>query len=217
MPTIGDRARFLARLEWALDSDWLTNGGPLTTELEGRIADLAGVRYCVAVQPRPRRSNWCCGPRGDGQVIMPSLTFAATPHAAAWVGLEPVFCDVDPGHRLPRPRARRGARHARHRRRPRARPPVPDGPVIELEKLAAEHGVKLFFGAARTPFGYTAGDRPVLAASADAWRQCSWPARHQDRSHGAFEGGAGDRRRRRELAERLVALRNFGIGPGPGQ
>ncbi|WP_372352453.1 DegT/DnrJ/EryC1/StrS family aminotransferase [Streptomyces sp. KL116D] len=48
VPTIGDRARFLARLEWALDSDWLTNGGPLTTELEGRIADLAGVRYCVA-------------------------------------------------------------------------------------------------------------------------------------------------------------------------
>src|SRR5262249_6276143 len=29
-----------------------------------------------------------------GQVIVPSLTFAATPHAAVWNGAEPVFADV---------------------------------------------------------------------------------------------------------------------------
>ncbi|WP_372352452.1 DegT/DnrJ/EryC1/StrS family aminotransferase [Streptomyces sp. KL116D] len=120
---------------------------------------------------------------------MPSLTFAATPHAAAWVGLEPVFCDVDPGHRLPRPGARRGARHARHRRRPRARPPVPDGPVIELEKLAAEHGVKLFFGAARTPSAAPPATGPCwrLRRRVEAVFMACTPPR---RSHGAFEGGA---------------------------
>jgi dTDP-4-amino-4,6-dideoxygalactose transaminase len=32
----------------------------------------------------------------DGEVIVPSLTFVASAHALRWIGLTPVFCDVDP-------------------------------------------------------------------------------------------------------------------------
>ena len=47
-PSTGDRSRLFERLNWALDNMWLTNG-PLVREFEGRVADLAGVRDCVAV------------------------------------------------------------------------------------------------------------------------------------------------------------------------
>lgn len=47
-PNTGDRKRLIDRLEWALDNRWLTNGGPLGREFEQHIADLAGVRNCVA-------------------------------------------------------------------------------------------------------------------------------------------------------------------------
>ncbi|MCQ4212348.1 dTDP-4-dehydro-6-deoxyglucose aminotransferase [Streptomyces longispororuber] len=205
MPTVGDRARFLARLEWALDNDWLTNGGPLTTELEGRIADLAGVRYCVATCNATAALQLVLRASGvTGRVIMPSLTFAATPHAAAWVGLEPVFCDVDPVTGCLDP-----ARVAELI--------TPDtgavlgvhlwgrtAPVIELEKLAAEHGVKLFFDAAHA-FGCTAGDRPV-----GGFGDAEVFSLHATKTVMAFEGGAVTTDDG-ELAERLVALRNFGV------
>ncbi|HUP89698.1 MAG TPA: DegT/DnrJ/EryC1/StrS family aminotransferase, partial [Longimicrobiales bacterium] len=32
----------------------------------------------------------------SGEVIVPGFTFIATAHAFAWLGLKPVFCDVDP-------------------------------------------------------------------------------------------------------------------------
>ena len=32
----------------------------------------------------------------SGEVIVPSFTFVATAHSLAWLGLKPVFCDIDP-------------------------------------------------------------------------------------------------------------------------
>ncbi|MEU8891609.1 dTDP-4-dehydro-6-deoxyglucose aminotransferase [Streptomyces sp. NPDC048442] len=205
MPTVGDRARFLARLEWALDNDWLTNGGPLAMELEGRIADLAGVRHCVATCNATSALQLLLRASGvTGQVIMPSLTFAATPHAASWVGLEPVFCDVDPVtgcldparvEELITPAT--GAILGVHLWGRAA-------PVVELEKLAAEHGVKLFFDAAHA-FGCTSGDRPIGSfGNAEVF------SLHATKTVMSFEGGAVTTDDG-ELAERLVALRNFGI------
>ncbi|MFI2620346.1 dTDP-4-dehydro-6-deoxyglucose aminotransferase [Streptomyces sp. NPDC018584] len=205
MPTVGDRARFLARLEWALDNDWLTNGGPLTTELESRIADLAGVRHCVATCNATAALQLVLKASGvTGQVIMPSLTFAATPHSAAWTGLEPVFCDVDPVtgcldparvEELITPAT--GAILGVHLWGRAA-------PVGQLEKLAAEHGVALFFDAAHA-FGCTSGDRPIGSfGNAEVF------SLHATKTVMAFEGGAVTTDDG-ELAERLVALRNFGI------
>ena len=48
-PNIGDRARFLARVNDMLDGRWLSNNGPLVREFEQKIADVIGVRHCVAM------------------------------------------------------------------------------------------------------------------------------------------------------------------------
>jgi dTDP-4-amino-4,6-dideoxygalactose transaminase len=48
-PNIGDRGRLLERINDILDRRWLTNNGPYVQEFEQKIADLVGVKHCIAV------------------------------------------------------------------------------------------------------------------------------------------------------------------------
>jgi dTDP-4-amino-4,6-dideoxygalactose transaminase len=96
-PNIGNRQRLLERINMVLDSKWLTNDGPFVSEFEQRVAEVTGVRHCVAM---------CNGTVAleiavraaelTGEVIVPSFTFVATPHALQWHQITPVFCDIDP-------------------------------------------------------------------------------------------------------------------------
>src|SRR5262245_58097298 len=96
-PNVSDKSRLLARINDLLDRRWLTNNGPYVREFEQRIADRLGVAHCVAT---------CNGTLAlevavrsleiSGEVIVPSFTFVATAHALQWLGIRPVFCDVDP-------------------------------------------------------------------------------------------------------------------------
>ncbi|MGO9112925.1 MAG: aminotransferase class I/II-fold pyridoxal phosphate-dependent enzyme [Thermoguttaceae bacterium] len=94
-PNIGDRDRLVKRLVDILDRRVLTNNGPYVRQFEECIAELLGVKYCVAtcnatvaLQLAVRALNL------SGEVILPSFTFIATAHALAWEGITPVFCDV---------------------------------------------------------------------------------------------------------------------------
>ena len=96
-PNIGNREKFLERMNEILDSGWLTNHGPFVSEFEKRIADFTGVRNCIAI---------CNGTIAleiatralelKGEVIVPSFTFIATVHALQWQEITPVFVDIDP-------------------------------------------------------------------------------------------------------------------------
>jgi FlaA1/EpsC-like NDP-sugar epimerase/dTDP-4-amino-4,6-dideoxygalactose transaminase len=84
----------MRRLQPSYECGMLTNG-PLVAELENRIAERIGVRHVVAV------SSCTSGlmlvvqalTEGRGRVVMPSFTFSATAHAAAWNGCTPVFAE----------------------------------------------------------------------------------------------------------------------------
>jgi FlaA1/EpsC-like NDP-sugar epimerase/dTDP-4-amino-4,6-dideoxygalactose transaminase len=90
-PPIEDVMR---RLEPSYECGMLTNG-PLVAELEDRLAERIGVRNVVAV------SSCTSGmmlvlqalTEGRGRVVMPSFTFSATAHAAAWNNCTPDFVD----------------------------------------------------------------------------------------------------------------------------
>lgn len=96
-PNIGNRDEFFRRLNDMLDRRWLTNNGPFVQELEEKIATHLGVKHCIAV---------CNGTMAleiaikaldmTGKVILPSFTFIGTAHALQWLGIKPVFCDIDP-------------------------------------------------------------------------------------------------------------------------
>ncbi|MEV0155852.1 dTDP-4-dehydro-6-deoxyglucose aminotransferase [Micromonospora sp. NPDC050686] len=205
-PNTVDRTRLFDRLTWALDNQWLSNGGPLVREFEDRVAELAGVRNCVAtcnattaLQLLMRAADL------SGEVIVPSLTFAATAHAARWLGLEPVFCDIDPATGCLDPERVAEAITPRTSAvigvhlwgRPCA--------VHQLGKVAANHGIPAFYDAAHA-IGCTSDGRPV-----GGFGVAEVFSFHATKVVNAFEGGAivtdDD-----EFADRVRALHNFGKG-----
>jgi dTDP-4-amino-4,6-dideoxyglucose len=204
-PNIGDREALFARLNAALDRAWLSNGGPLADEFERRVAEIAGTRFCVATCNATAGLQLALRAAGvTGEVIVPSMTFAATAHAVSWIGLTPVFCDVDPVtgqidpvHAASLIGPETGAILAVHVWGRAA-------PVRELEDLAGRHGLKLFFDAAHA-FACTSEGRPV-GGGGDG-EVFSF---HSTKFVNSFEGGAlvtDDA----ELAERARRMRNFGI------
>ena len=85
----------------AIDSArWYSNGGPLVTSLEERLADYFGVPPdCVVTVANGtlglELALRAVGAKPGTLCMMPSWTFAATPAAAIRAGLVPCFVDVD--------------------------------------------------------------------------------------------------------------------------
>lgn len=96
-PNIGNRDAFLGRVNDMLDRRWLTNNGPFVQELESRIAARLGVKHCINVCNGTMALEIAISCLGmTGEVILPSFTFIGTAHALQWLGITPVFCDIDP-------------------------------------------------------------------------------------------------------------------------
>jgi dTDP-4-amino-4,6-dideoxygalactose transaminase len=96
-PNIGDRQRFAERVGDILDRRWLTNAGRYVQEFEQRIAELVGVEHCIVMCNATIALEIAIRALGmKDEVIVPSFTFIATPHALQWQEITPVFADVDP-------------------------------------------------------------------------------------------------------------------------
>ncbi len=96
-PNYGDPEALHRRLEGILGRRWLTNDGPLVQELESQLTESIGVRHVVAVVSGTVGLEVLARALGlRGEVIVPSFTFVGTAHALSWLGLRPVFCDIDP-------------------------------------------------------------------------------------------------------------------------
>jgi len=48
-PNIGDRAALMQRIETILDNRRLSNRGPMVREFEKCVAEIAGVKHCIAM------------------------------------------------------------------------------------------------------------------------------------------------------------------------
>jgi dTDP-4-amino-4,6-dideoxygalactose transaminase len=204
-PNVGDRARLHELIDQALDRRWLTNQGPLVQELELRLAEQLEVRHCVATCNNTLGLQVVAHALGlTGEVIVPSFTFVATAHALRWLGLTPVFCDIDPAtHNLdpsrveelisPATSAIVGV-HVWGR----------SCDVDALDGLARSHGLQLLFDAAHA-FGCTHRGRPIGAGGA-----AEIFSFHATKFVNAFEGGAITTNDD-ELARRLRLARNFGF------
>jgi perosamine synthetase len=80
-----------------LRSDWLTTG-PAVDRFEATLRDVVGAREVVAVNSGTAALHAACATldlRPGDEVILPSLTFAASANAVAYVGATPVFAEVD--------------------------------------------------------------------------------------------------------------------------
>lgn len=96
-PNIGNRQWFADRVNEIFERKWLTNNGPFVDEFEKRIAELTGVKHCIAICNATIALEIAIRALGlKGEVIVPSFTFVATAHALQWQEITPVFCDIDP-------------------------------------------------------------------------------------------------------------------------
>jgi dTDP-4-amino-4,6-dideoxygalactose transaminase len=204
-PYLGNREKFLGRVNTILDSGYLTNNGPNVRELERRLADMLKIEHVVAV---------CNGTMAleltiralelKGEVIVPSLTFVATAHALTLQGIKPVFCDVDPLSLNIDPRLVEKAITDRTTGilgvhlfgRPCA--------VEELEAISRHYSLPLFFDAAHA---FACSHRNQMIGNFGRAETFSF---HATKFFHTIEGGAvatSDS----QLADRIRLLRNFGF------
>lgn len=204
-PNIGDRQRLVERLNDMLDRRWLTNRGPYVKEFEARLAEIVGVRHCIAMCNATIALEIAIRAAGlSGEVIVPSMTFIATAHALQWQEITPVFCDIDPStHNIDPERVEElitprttGIIGVHLWGRPCA--------VERLEEIARRRKLKLIFDAAHA-FGCSHHGR-MLGSFGDA-EVLSF---HATKFLNSFEGGAvmtNDD----ELARKVELMQNFGF------
>jgi len=96
-PNIGNRQQFMENVSRIFDNRWLTNHGPFVIQFEQELGRFLGVKHCIAVCNATIALEVAIRALGlKGEVIVPSFTFIATAHALQWLGVRPVFCDIDP-------------------------------------------------------------------------------------------------------------------------
>jgi dTDP-4-amino-4,6-dideoxygalactose transaminase len=204
-PNIGDRERLMERIGSIVDSRRLTNDGAFVAAFEARIAELAGVRHCIAVcngTVALEIAIRACGL--SGEVLVPSYTFIATAHALQWQEITPVFCDIDPETHVLDPA------RLEDRITPRTtgiigvhlwgRPAAID----ELTEIASAHNLTLLFDAAHALGTTYKGRRVGSFGRAEVF------SFHATKFVNAMEGGAiltNDD----ELAVRSRLMKNFGF------
>jgi dTDP-4-amino-4,6-dideoxygalactose transaminase len=204
-PNIGKRDRLLERINNILDTRWFTNNGPYVQEIEKKIAQMLGVKHCIATCNGTIALEIAIRALGlAGEVIVPSFTFLATAHALQWQGVTPVFCDIDPlTHNL-------DPRSVEHMITSRTTGVIGvhlwgrPCDVKALLDIANRHNLKLLFDAAHA-FGCSYKGR-MIGNFGDA-EVFSF---HATKFFNTFEGGAvitNDD----ELAAKVRLMKNFGF------
>lgn len=204
-PNVGDEARFQARVNDMIARRWFTNDGPLVREFEARIAELCGVRHCIAMCNATIALEIASRALDlRGEVIVPAYTFVATAHALQWQEITPVFVDIDPR-----------THHIDSAQIERLITPRTTGIVgvhlwgrpcdtEAIEQIAARRGLKVMYDAAHA-FGCSHRGRMIGSFGA-----CEVFSFHATKFVNSFEGGAvvtNDD----ALATKIKLMRNFGF------
>jgi dTDP-4-amino-4,6-dideoxy-D-glucose transaminase len=94
-PIFPDIGKFLAPFQAALASGQVTNGGRWVGEFESQLSEYLGVPTLVFCNGQMALMTMLRAAGVErGEVIVPSFTFSATPHAVRWCGAEPIFAEI---------------------------------------------------------------------------------------------------------------------------
>lgn len=204
-PELPPLAEFLPYLEAIWDSRWLTNNGPQHERLEAALREHLGVEQValfangtMALMTALRALEI------SGEVITTPYSFAATTHALSWLGITPVFADIDP-HTFNLDPARIEAAITE---RTQAILPVhcygQPCDVDAIRRIADRHRLKVIYDACHA-FGVRWQGRSLLAHG-----DLSVLSFHATKVFNTFEGGAIVCRDA-AMKRRIDLLKNFGI------
>ena len=204
-PNLGDRADLFDRIEGALDARWLANDGPLVAEFERRVAELLGVRYCIATASGTAGLQLVARALDlAGEVVMPSFTFVGTAHSLGWLGITPVFADINPGTHCIDPAAVERVVTSRTSAILGVHLWGRSCDVESLEEIATRHKLPLVFDAAHA-LGCSHRGVPI-----GRFGRAEVFSFHATKVANSGEGGAVTTNDR-ELACRVRLMRNFGF------
>ncbi|MDF7825660.1 DegT/DnrJ/EryC1/StrS family aminotransferase [Pontiellaceae bacterium B12227] len=184
-PNIGNRETFFKHVNDMFDKKWLTNGGDLVQNLERKLEKFLNVKHAITTCNGTRALEIAAKAMDlQGEVIMPSFTFIATAHALEWLGITPVFCDIDPESFCidpskiedlitPKTSAILGV-HLYGRA----------CPTEALQRIAEKHKIKLYYDAAHA-FGCSRNGNMI-----GNFGECEAFSFHATKFFNTFEGGA---------------------------
>ena len=96
-PLLPSLALYTEALKGIWERQWLTNKGPLHDELERALcAHLRVPHLSLTANGTTALSLTFRALELSGEIVTTPFTSPATPNAASWCGLEPVFADIDP-------------------------------------------------------------------------------------------------------------------------
>lgn len=204
-PLLPPLAAYAARLAQVWEARCLTNEGAQHRALEAALSERLRAPHLSLLASGTLALLVACRVLGlRGEVITTPFTFAATPHALVWSGLEPVFADVDPRTLTLDPRCVEAAITPRTSAILAVHVYGVPCDVRALDAIAVRHGLKVVYDGAHT-FGATVDGVP-LAAFGDA----TMLSFHATKLFHTGEGGALIVRDAATKA-RVDLARNFGI------
>lgn len=190
----------------ALQSDWLTTG-PRVDEFERELARALGNNHAVAVCNGTAALHCAAYAMGIGsgdEVLVPSMTFAASANCVAFLGGRPVFVDVDPDTLLIDPEKALQAVTPRTQAILAVDYAGQPCDYDRLSEIAGEHSLGLIADACHAP-GATYRGRPV-GSLADVSTFSFHPVKHFTSGEGGAVLTADE-----EKARRMKLFRNHGI------
>lgn len=82
----------------AVETEWVSTGGPYVNDFELKIAEYAKCKGAVSCQNGTSGLHIAlevCGVTKEDEVIVPTLTFIAAVNPVKYIGAEPIFMDCD--------------------------------------------------------------------------------------------------------------------------
>ncbi len=138
----------------------LTRGKYLET-FEAKVAEYLGVKNAVGVSSCTMGLLLAYKALGlEGEVLVPSYTFMATVHPLLWIGVEPVFVDVDADTWNVDPASVRAAITSKTSAIVGVHVFGNPAEIAELEAIAGRHHVRLIFDSAHG-FGTLYNSHPI--------------------------------------------------------
>ncbi len=196
-----------------LRSDFLTQG-PATARFESDLAAFVGSRFAVAVSNATAGLHLALAALdlGPGEGITTPITFVATANAMAYVGLTPVFADIEAGTLNLSPVAARAALTDRTRVIAPVHFSGRPADMVAFRDMADETGVRIVEDAAHAIGSEYSGGKVGGCRHSDATVFSFHPVKTMTTG----EGGAVTTNDP-ELYERLLLLRSHGITREPAR
>lgn len=203
-PYLPELSRFHDYLQEIWERNWVTNHGPLVSELEKELSNYLGIENLLFVSNGTIALQIAIkGLELKGEIITTPFSYVATTNAIIWESCKPVFADICPKSLNIEPNNIRSLINENTSAILATHTYGNPCSVFEIEQIANENNLKVIYDGAHS-FGVEIGNRSALSFGDIS--TCSF---HATKLFHTIEGGAvitNDQ----SLYEKLKLLRQFG-------